>query len=179
MTRNYATPEAGKQTTVFVYGTLKYGFPNWHEMPATAKYLGTARTTVPYPLVIDNKMGCPFVLDLPHHPSAQPVHGELYSVPPDAVEFLDEFEGVPSGFYVRKEIDLLITTEPGERPQEPDPATCKALEAGSQIQASLYFRGHAGPAWAEHLTVAYLQTFPMYDRFTTELTSAYITRAQR
>eukprot|EP00177_Eucheuma_denticulatum_P005105 GFKZ01009303.1.p1 GENE.GFKZ01009303.1~~GFKZ01009303.1.p1 ORF type:complete len:180 (-),score=4.99 GFKZ01009303.1:401-940(-) len=179
MQQPYTTLGPGKQATIFVYGTLKYGFPNWHAMPAAAQYLGTARTTVPYPLVVDDRMGCPYVLDLPHHPSAQPVHGELYTVTPDVVAFLDDFEGLASGFYVRKEIDLLVTSEPGDRQREADATSGKVLESGSVIQASGYFRGPAGPEWAKDLTVAYLQTFPMYDRYTAELTSAYITRDQR
>lgn len=167
------------RSIIFVYGTLKYGFPNWPVMPPTIVYLGTARTSSPYPLVIDNIMHIPYILDLPNHPSAQLVHGELYSVTNQNLAMLDQFEGLATGFYVRKQIPLTTTNEHNTITVQPDPMTDKVLEAGSPVQAFVYFRGSAGPAWAKDLTVQLLQTFPMYSRYTLEHAADYVKQEDR
>lgn len=167
------------RTVVCVYGTLKYGFPNWPVMPSTAVYLGIARTSIPYPLVIDNIMHIPYMLDLPNHPAAHTVYGELYSVTFQDLAMLDQFEGLASGFYIRKQISFLITNEQCGLTTHPDPVTGNVLEVGSLVQASVYFRGSAGPAWAKDLTVQLLQTFPMLSRYTLQQAADYIRREDR
>lgn len=167
------------RTIVCVYGTLKYGFPNWPVMPPTVVYLGTARTSIPYPLVIDNIMHIPYMLDLPNHPTAHIVHGELYSVTSQDLAMLDQFEGLTSGFYIRKQIPFVVTCEQSGFTPHPDPITDKVLKGGSLVQASVYFRGSAGPAWAKDLTVQLLQTLPMYSRYTLQQAADYVKREDR
>jgi gamma-glutamylcyclotransferase (GGCT)/AIG2-like uncharacterized protein YtfP len=84
---------------VFVYGTLKRGQPNHHQL-AGSRFSGQAELAGlelydlgPFPMVI----ACP-------HPAAV-VHGELYGVSPELLARLDRFEGVPR-LYERQQRQL-------------------------------------------------------------------------
>lgn len=164
---------------VFVYGTLKHGFPNWHIMPTTAVYLGDARTAVPYPLVLDTEMYVPYMLNLPRHPEAHAVFGELYAVSEEAMAGLDRFEGVPTGFYTRERIEVISLHEPGQRERLPNPVTGEKVLPGHVSTAGSYFRGTAGPAWALKWPVERLQTLPMCERYSREMAKRYILREGR
>ncbi|KAL2718035.1 gamma-glutamylaminecyclotransferase C isoform X1, partial [Vespula squamosa] len=97
---------------IFVYGTLKRGEPN-HKLiqDATngyAKFLGIAKTTSSYPLIIATKYNIPFLLKKPgigHH-----VIGEIYDVDSKMLTRLDELEEHPN-FYERTEEDVFMATE--------------------------------------------------------------------
>jgi gamma-glutamylaminecyclotransferase len=92
---------------VFVYGTLKQGFPNWHRNPGR-RMGGLFRTRQRLPLYVASlpeEDAAPWLLDRPgqgHH-----VLGELYDVPHEALPELDAFEevGQPLG-YVRRMIEV-------------------------------------------------------------------------
>lgn len=82
---------------VFVYGTLKEGFPNHHLLPSS-QLVGECRTVARWPLVIAGEWFSPILID--DHGSGSKVTGELYSLDDSSLEFLDELEGVgaPLGF---------------------------------------------------------------------------------
>jgi len=63
---------------VFVYGTLKRGFPNHVPELANADYIGRARTLTAYPLIIGGKWFSPNLIDEPG--MGQRVTGELFRV---------------------------------------------------------------------------------------------------
>lgn len=167
------------RSIAFFYGTLKHNFPNWHVVPETVIFLGTARTSVPYPLVIDTEMRVPYMLLLPGHPHAHCVHGELYSVNPEELELLDRFEGVPTDFYARRTVDVIVTAEDDERERQPDPVTGKTIMTGSVVRSEAYFRSKGGPRWAHKWSVERLQTLPMSGRYTLMDSEDYVLHPRR
>ena len=84
---------------VFVYGTLKHGFPN-NSVLAGARLLGPAVTLAlytfrdfgPYPGLVAE--------------GATAVHGEVWAVSPRGLARLDQFEGVDAQVFYRAEIQL-------------------------------------------------------------------------
>jgi gamma-glutamylcyclotransferase (GGCT)/AIG2-like uncharacterized protein YtfP len=72
---------------VFVYGTLKRGFPLHGEGLADAKFLGAYRPVAPYPMVIGGPRFAPMMLHQPGR--GVRVSGELYQVSPDQIAKLD------------------------------------------------------------------------------------------
>jgi gamma-glutamylaminecyclotransferase len=83
---------------VFVYGTLKKGFPNHQTGMAGAVYVGRVRTIVAFPLVVGGRWFSPSLIDelgVGHR-----VFGELYEVGDQKLELLDSMEGTqhPHGY---------------------------------------------------------------------------------
>lgn len=85
---------------LFVYGSLKRGRANHHELQA-AEYVSPARTAPCFALRIVH--GYPALV-----PGSRAILGELYRIAAPAWPALDEFEGEA---YVRREIEL----DSGER----------------------------------------------------------------
>jgi gamma-glutamylaminecyclotransferase len=92
---------------VFVYGTLKRGFPN-HATLADALFVGQARTVEAYPLVVQGPWFSPALL--PEAGSGLRVSGELWDVDDAKFSELDELESLnrPTG-YVR---ELIMVEHP-------------------------------------------------------------------
>ena len=90
---------------VFVYGTLKRGFPNYGFIPPDARYAGEYRTSDAYPLLIGGHWFTPYLLDEPGR--GHQVKGEIFEVDDAALAILDELEsvGLANGYH-RKEIVL-------------------------------------------------------------------------
>lgn len=82
---------------VFVYGTLKRGFPNHHYM-AGSTFICEAQTVDAYPLVVGGRWFTPYLM--PEQGSGQPVKGELWEVPEAVMPALDELESthLPNGY---------------------------------------------------------------------------------
>ncbi len=90
---------------VFVYGTLKQGFPNQHLMP-DADFRGACRTIDRIPLVIAGQWYTPILIA---GSGGHRVTGELYGVDDDGLAYLDDLEGVGRalGFdRIQLEVDL-------------------------------------------------------------------------
>lgn len=101
---------------VFVYGTLKQGFPN-HPRNTGRRVPGDFRTLQPYPLYVvqlPNEDRAPWLMDSPGQGS--PVTGQVFEVDDDQLPALDRFEevGLPQG-YVRVRIELESIAAPGQR----------------------------------------------------------------
>ncbi|GAB2255782.1 hypothetical protein Droror1_Dr00009560 [Drosera rotundifolia] len=109
------TPAPALSTTfphphlIFVYGTLKRGFPN-HTLLSSliatndAHFHGSNyRTLNPFPLVC-GPFRVPFLLHLPGQ--GHRVWGELYSLSDLGLERVDELEGVRVGNYERLPIEV-------------------------------------------------------------------------
>lgn len=111
------TPASHK---VFVYGTLKRGFPNHHYMTG-AEFVCEARTVEAYPLVVGGQWFTPYLM--PERGTGHTVKGELWNVPEAMMPALDALESthLPNG-YRRHRIAVLPEA------------------AGEPVEAWTYFR---------------------------------------
>lgn len=83
-----ATPQ---ETLVFVFGTLKAGFPNFG-VNRGRRVGGVFRTVQPHPLYLMGERHVPWMIDAPG--SGRCVAGEVYAVDAAALAAMDELEGV-------------------------------------------------------------------------------------
>lgn len=156
------------RSLIFVYGTLRRGFPNEHAMPSQLKYLGTAVTISRFPLVVGTVAQIPFLLDFPDHPGAFHVKGELYDASESdnigtIFQHLDDFEGVADRFYKRQLIE--VVTDDNDSDQQ-------------TVQAFCYLRDTGGPAWA-WTAERMLQELKMVPEYSPDLASSYLPREDR
>lgn len=77
---------------VFVYGTLKRGYPNAHVGMPRARFLGNYRTVECYPLIIGGQWFVPNLLNEPG--SGCQVTGEAYAADDAVLAELDDLESV-------------------------------------------------------------------------------------
>jgi gamma-glutamylaminecyclotransferase len=86
---------------VFIYGTLKRGFPLHDKGLSGAHFLGEVETEQPYPLYIAGDIFGPMMLD--HPGEGLRVRGELYAIEEERLTLLDELEcvGQPGSFRSR------------------------------------------------------------------------------
>lgn len=108
---------------VFVYGTLKRGFPNHHYM-TTARFVGRGRTVERYPLVVGGRYFSPSLF--PEPGTGKRIAGELWEVDDATLARLDDLETVHLATGYRRE----------KTPVEP-------VEGGPAIEAWTYFRERA------------------------------------
>ena len=86
------------QNLIFVYGTLKKGFPNHERYMISARFMGKYHTVEKYPLILFSNRYVPGMLDRPgegHH-----VEGELFEVNDEGLADMDLLEGTqePDGY---------------------------------------------------------------------------------
>ncbi|XP_074483150.1 gamma-glutamylaminecyclotransferase B-like isoform X1 [Sebastes fasciatus] len=127
---------------IFVYGTLKQGQPNYYRMfdsaNGKAEFLASACTVQKYPLIIASKYNIPFLLNIPGR--GHRVRGEIYKVDDKMLEFLDDFESVPS-MYQRTQVQLEVEEWVGKTEGVERPA------AGSITEAFVYNTTTNQPDW--------------------------------
>ena len=105
---------------LFVYGTLKRGFP-LHESGMTgARFVGPYRTVSKYPLYVAGPWFTPMMLDEPG--VGLRVEGELYEIADDRLPSLDATEHIGEPGNLR----LVIAIEP--------------LIGGTPVSASVYLK---------------------------------------
>lgn len=90
---------------IFVYGTLKKGFPNHDRYMQSAEKIGNYRTIENYPLVLIGQRYVPCMINAPGE--GEHIEGELYEVDGDCLKRLDALERIkkPDG-YRRLKINL-------------------------------------------------------------------------
>lgn len=132
---------------IFVFGTLKRGFPLHEEGLSGAKFLGVYRTRERYPMLIAGPWFAPMMLDEPG--TGHRVAGELYEVEESAIPLLDRLESVgqPGNFRVAIEVE----------PAGGDGLPCTAL-------AYMKARKLATPAHSEYLAIYDDRRFVPFDR---------------
>jgi len=107
----------GVEHNVFVYGTLKTGYTNYHRYlgravtDRKARMVGIAATAESYPLVVktsemDSGTCSPVLIDLPS--VGHNVVGEIFAVDDSTLEALDILEGIKNGYYYRKQLDVVL-----------------------------------------------------------------------
>ena len=83
---------------VFVFGTLKRGFPNHGEGMRGERYLGDCRTVERYPMVVAGRWFSPVMM--PEPGVGERVSGELYEIGDAKLAELDRIESthLPDGY---------------------------------------------------------------------------------
>jgi gamma-glutamylaminecyclotransferase len=112
---------------LFVYGTLKRGFPN-HGFLEGQRFLGEARTIDAYPMIVQGLYFSPVVM--PEPGVGHRVHGEVWEVDDACLVRLDELEsiGKPTG-YTRQAIRV-------------------ELADGASVEAGIYFKARERVVYA-------------------------------
>ncbi len=130
---------------VFVYGTLKRGYPNAHVGMPRATYLGDYRTAERYPLVIGGRWFVPNLLNEPGN--GLQVTGEAYAVDDAVLAELDRLESVHLAQGYRR-VEIAI---------EPTDATGPSLgDVWTYLRERRHIDGiHEGP----------LETYPLDPRY--------------
>jgi len=92
---------------IFVYGTLKEGYPNHHHNVGVRK-TGTFRTVEQFPLVLNGQRNSPCLIYSPGE--GYPVRGEVYRVDDEGLALMDKLERIeaPDGYHRRQ---ISVTTE--------------------------------------------------------------------
>lgn len=98
---------------VFVYGTLKEGFPN-HFRNKGRRVGASYRTRLPFPLYVvrlANEVRAPWLVNAPGQ--GLQVSGQVFEVDSETLLAMDAFEemGLPSG-YARIELELASVEDP-------------------------------------------------------------------
>ena len=97
---------------IFVYGTLKSGFPNYSEQRLGRFYSANCTTVLPYSLVVADQYYVPVLLLDGDKPKLEHINGELYQVNQDTLAWLDALEGIgKEKGYQRVEIEVLAESE--------------------------------------------------------------------
>jgi gamma-glutamylaminecyclotransferase len=149
------------QHAVFVYGTLKRGFTNYTrylgvaETFGKASFIGNAKTVEHFPMVVRSpnppvSSGAPLLMDVPG--VGNHVLGEVFVVDDTTLAALDLLEGVNTGRYYKRQLDVHL------------------LDNDSEV---LYCTAYFAPACEELLE---LSTHPCY---TTEHHDKYQPKALR
>lgn len=91
---------------VFVYGTLKKGFPNHTRFLGAARLVGAFRTVSAFPLVLSGERCSPCLVDSPG--AGRRVRGEVYDVGHRTLAALDRLErtAAPDGYH-RRSIEVV------------------------------------------------------------------------
>ncbi len=90
---------------IFVFGTLKEGFRNFH-INRGQRVAGEFVTALPHPLYIAGERGLPWLLQRPGE--GRPVVGQLFDVDDEALALMDELERIDEpGFYERRRIGVV------------------------------------------------------------------------
>ena len=117
------------QHLIFVFGTLKQGFRNFH-VNRGRRLGGDVVTVQPHPLYVIGPLCLPWLLDRPGE--GLPVVGQLFEVDETTLAAMDQLERVDDPrWYVRRRIT--VRPHPG---------------AGEPVQAWVYFGGEPGFAGA-------------------------------
>ncbi|MBL8348785.1 MAG: gamma-glutamylcyclotransferase [Burkholderiaceae bacterium] len=115
---------------IFVFGTLKQGFRNFH-VNRGRRVGGDVVTVEPHPLYIVGPRCLPWLLERPGE--GLPVVGQLFEVDDETLAAMDRLEQVDDPqWYVRRRIRV-----------QPHPG------GGEAIEAWVYFGGETGFAGAE------------------------------
>ena len=99
-----STSMASANNLLFVYGTLKRGFPNAMHM-CSAQFQASATTVEAFPLVVDPQSAIPYLINKPG--AGHRIAGEVFAVDEHDWPRLDYFEGVPDHYYQRLAVDVV------------------------------------------------------------------------
>jgi gamma-glutamylaminecyclotransferase len=121
---------------LFVFGTLKRGFPLHDQGLRQARFIGVYRTVAPYPMFVAGPWFAPMLLNQPG--AGRQVKGELYEVDAARLALLDALESVGQPGNLR----VIVAVE--------------ALESGVARSAWIYMKCSA---LASPVHTAYLEDY--------------------
>ncbi|MDJ0722428.1 MAG: gamma-glutamylcyclotransferase family protein [Desulfobacterales bacterium] len=99
------------ETLVFVYGTLKSGFPNHARFLGNARRVGEFQTVEAFPLVLSGERHSPCLIDRPG--AGEAVQGEVYAVDAATLAALDGLERTAAADgYHRRAITVIPVAGP-------------------------------------------------------------------
>jgi len=131
---------------VFVFGTLKEGFPNFHVNRGT-RVSGNFVTVQPYPLYLIGERRSPWMLDQPG--TGHNVCGQVFDVDDAALAQMDALErvGEPDG-YRRVRIEVAVADRAGDATLEvfaylKEPAEFTAVAGDATGPLAEYTHEHA------------------------------------
>lgn len=147
------------RSLVFVYGTLKEGFPNFHLNPGQ-RMPGTFRTRQPFPFYVVQlplEDRAPWLVNSPGE--GMPVEGQVFEVDAATLHAMDAFEevGLPTG-YVRVELELEAVDAVGDLVR-----AHAYMKETHQMGACLAMEGPF-PAYTAELAVGYRIELPSHDQ---------------
>ena len=94
---------------IFVYGTLREGYPNHHHNVGVRK-TGTFRTVEQFPLVLIGQRYSPCLIYSPGE--GYSVRGEVYRVDDEGLALMDKLERIEApGGYQRRQISVITETQ--------------------------------------------------------------------
>jgi gamma-glutamylaminecyclotransferase len=93
-------------TPLFVFGTLKRGFPLHDRGLRQAQLLGLYRTVAPYPMLVAGPWFAPMLLNQPG--TGRQVKGELYEIETARLALLDALESIGQPGNLR----VIVAVEP-------------------------------------------------------------------
>lgn len=113
-----------KMHKIFVYGTLMRGEDNFHVM-RNCEFLGEGKT----PGSVFGYGFAPGAVSpqSEHHMPGSLIHGELFLVPQETKEILDEMEGVDMGNYTLTPVWIEMTS---------------GVDEGATLKGEIYFHNH-------------------------------------
>ena len=95
---------------VFVFGTLKQGFPNHHRNRGR-RIEGRYRTVEAYPLLLVGERHSPWLVDTPGE--GLPVYGEVYELEDAALADMDRLERIDQPDSYRRKALLVVEERSG------------------------------------------------------------------
>ena len=122
---------------VFVYGTLKEGFPNFRVNRGT-RLAGAFATLARLPLYLVGERHVPWLVDDPGQ--GERVEGEVYAVDDGVLEQMDVLEGVasPEGYRRRRIAVVPLVAPPAA--SAPDAARVALADSGTAIDVHAYLK---------------------------------------
>ena len=94
---------------LFIYGTLKKGFPNHDHYMQSARNLGKYQTIEKYPLVLYGERYVPCMLNCPG--DGHQVEGELYEVDDECLNRIDALERIQESDGYRRSVIRVKSNE--------------------------------------------------------------------
>ncbi|MDC1287877.1 gamma-glutamylcyclotransferase [Gammaproteobacteria bacterium] len=91
---------------IFVYGTLREGYPNHHHNAGTRRS-GTFRSVEKFPLVVNGQRNSPCLIDAPG--KGFRVRGEVYRVDDEGLALMDKLERIKAADGYQRQQILIIS----------------------------------------------------------------------
>ena len=116
MSLDNTEPIQSESNLIFVYGSLRKGFPNHYFLEQECQFIGLAKSVEKYSMTANEfivrfgaKRAIPFVSKEPE----TEIMGEIYDVPNNVLKLLDLLEKHPY-WYKREQVDLELVDQKDE-----------------------------------------------------------------